>query len=210
VTDVKPRPCSWPSAPRAYGKCSPGGGRETDLIERNRDTAVAAVQSVYYLLTGAWPLVHRRSFERVTGPKSDFWLVEAVGITVAAIGLGLAQAAGRGRPIPPELRSVAAAAAAGLGALEIVYVSRRRISPVYLVDAAIESAFLCDWLRLRERWRGYSAFMERTPDAGDPRAQREQESRDEPKTKYEQQREDERAERERLADELADSEPSEG
>jgi hypothetical protein len=109
---------------------------------------------VYYLVTGAWPLAHRRSFERVTGPKSDFWLVEAVGITVVAIGLGLAQAVSRGRPIPPELRSVAAAAAAGLGALDTVYVARRRISPIYLVDAAIEAAFLWDCFRVGERRLG--------------------------------------------------------
>jgi hypothetical protein len=53
--------------------------------------------------------------------------------------------------------------------------------------------------------------MERTPDAptGDQeRREREQESRDEADTKYEQQREDERAERDRLADEIAGSEPS--
>ena len=125
-------------------RCLGRRGREPKPIERNRDTAVAAAQSVYYLLTGVWPLLHRRSFERVTGPKVDFWLVEAVGVTVAAIGLGLARAVGGGGPVPRELRSVAVAAAAGLGALETVYVARRRISPVYLLDAAIEAAFLWD------------------------------------------------------------------
>ena len=181
-------------------------------IERNRDTPVAASQSVYYLLTGVWPLLHRRSFERVTGPKVDFWLVEAVGVTVAAIGLGLARAVGGGGPVPRELRSVAVAAAAGLGALDAVYVARRRISPVYLLDAAIEAAFLWGWLRLGERRRGYSTSMERTPDTptGDQeRREREQESRDEPDTKYVPKREDERAQRDRLADEIEGSEPGE-
>ena len=54
--------------------------------------------------------------------------------------------------------------------------------------------------------------MERTPDTptGDQeRSEREEESRDEPDTKYVQQREDERAERDRLADEIAGSEPGE-
>lgn len=37
---------------------------------------LAAVHGGYFLLTGIWPLVHRRSFERVTGPKSDYWLVQ--------------------------------------------------------------------------------------------------------------------------------------
>jgi hypothetical protein len=198
--------------PRREDEVSRAAGREPGPIERNRETAVAAAQAVYYLGTGFWPLLHRRSFERVTGPKVDFWLVEAVGLTVAAIGLGLSRAVGGGGPVPRELRAVAVAAAAGLGAVDTVYVARRRISPVYLLDAAIEAAFLWDWLRLGERRRGYPASMERTPDTptGDQeRREREQESRDEPDTKYEQQREDERAERDRLADEIAGSEPGE-
>ena len=91
--------------------------------------------------------MHRRSFERVTGRKEDFWLVETVGATVASIGLGLAHAVVKRRAVPPELRTVAVAAAAGLGAIDVLYVARRRISPVYLADAAVEAAFLWDWLR---------------------------------------------------------------
>jgi hypothetical protein len=111
------------------------------------DTTVARTQAAFYLGTGIWPLVHRRSFERVTGPKVDFWLVETVGITVASIGLGLAHALRRGRPVPPELRTVAIAAAVGLAAVDAVHVARRRISPVYLLDAAAELALVVGWLR---------------------------------------------------------------
>ena len=53
---------------------------------------VASVQAAFYVGTGVWPLMHRRSFEWVTGPKTDFWLAQTVGLTVAAIGIGLAQA----------------------------------------------------------------------------------------------------------------------
>src|SRR5687767_15962642 len=65
---------------------------------------VAGLQAVYYLGTGVWPLLHRRSFERLTGKKTDFWLAQTVGVTVMAIGAALAQASasGRRRP-PPEL-----------------------------------------------------------------------------------------------------------
>ena len=66
---------------------------------------VAAFQPGYYIGTGLWPLAHRRSFERLTGPKADFWLAQTVGVTVAAIGIGLAHAAARRRPVPPELRT---------------------------------------------------------------------------------------------------------
>ena len=63
---------------------------------------MAGLQAGLYLSTGIWPLAHRRSFEWVTGRKTDFWLAQTVGATVAAVGLGLAQAASRrqavGRP----------------------------------------------------------------------------------------------------------------
>jgi hypothetical protein len=38
-------------------------------------------QAGYYCLTGVWPLLHMASFEAVTGPKVDDWLVKMVGST---------------------------------------------------------------------------------------------------------------------------------
>ena len=99
-----------------------------------------SVQAAYYLATGIWPLLHRRSFEAVTGPKVDFWLVRTVGVTVAAIGAGLALSVRRGRPTG-DMRVTALLAAAGLAGIDVVYVLRGRISRVYLLDAAIEVAF---------------------------------------------------------------------
>ena len=111
---------------------------------------VASVQAAFYLGTGVWPLVHRRSFERVTGPKTDFWLAQTVGLTVAAVGLGLAHAVSRGRGVPPELRTVAAASAAGLAFVDVTFVTRGRISKIYLADAAAEVALAAGWLFARD------------------------------------------------------------
>jgi hypothetical protein len=105
---------------------------------------IAACQAAYYLGTGVWPLLSRPSFERITGPKSDFWLAQTVGVAVAAIGAGLAHAAA-GRRVPSELRTVAVASAAGLAAIDVVFVARGRISPVYLADAAVELALVAVW-----------------------------------------------------------------
>ena len=107
---------------------------------------VAGLQAVYYLGTGVWPLLHRRSFERLTGKKTDFWLAQTVGVTVMSIGAALAQAnaSTRRRP-PPELRTVACASAAGLALIDVVFVARRQISAVYLLDAAAELALLGAW-----------------------------------------------------------------
>jgi hypothetical protein len=40
----------------------------------------ALLQGGYFLFTGIWPLVSRRTFEAVTGPKKDFWLAQTVGV----------------------------------------------------------------------------------------------------------------------------------
>ena len=47
------------------------------------------VQGSYYLLTGLWPVVHLRSFEAVTGPKVDKWLVKTFGALTGAVGAAL-------------------------------------------------------------------------------------------------------------------------
>ena len=111
---------------------------------------VAGLQAVYYLGTGAWPLLHRRSFERVTGKKTDFWLAQTVGVTVMSVGMALAQvyASSRRRP-PSELRTVACATAAGLTLIDVIFVARRRISAVYLLDAAAELALIGGWVLTR-------------------------------------------------------------
>jgi hypothetical protein len=109
---------------------------------------VAALQATYYLATGVWPLVHRRSFERSTGAKTDFWLAQTVGVTIVAIGAGLAETAARRRQVPPELRTIACASAAGLALVDVYFVTRRRIAPIYLADAAVEAALLAGWYLL--------------------------------------------------------------
>jgi hypothetical protein len=115
---------------------------------------VAGLQAAYYLGTGVWPLLHRRTFERITGKKTDFWLAQTVGVTVMSIGAALAQAnaSSRRRP-PPELRTVACASAAGLALIDVVFVARRQISAVYLLDAAAELALLGAWAITDSRGR---------------------------------------------------------
>ena len=118
-------------------------------LPRFTGRGVATIQGCFYLATGVWPLVHRRSFEHVTGPKADFWLAQTVGITVAAIGVGLVQAGSR-RHVPAELRTVAVTSAVGLAAIDVYFVAQGRIRPIYLTDAAAELALVAGWLLARE------------------------------------------------------------
>jgi hypothetical protein len=108
---------------------------------------LARLQAIFYIVTGVWPFVSMRSFEAVTGPKVDRWLVKTVGALVAVIGCALALASRR-RQLAPELVLVAAGSAAALATIDTVYVAKRRISPVYLLDAIAEIALLAGWARL--------------------------------------------------------------
>src|SRR5690348_5518371 len=100
-------------------------------------SVVAVVHACYYVFTGVWPLVHMRSFVAVTGPKTDLWLVNTVAVLVIAIGLPIGVAGARGT-IDAEVLVLAVGAAIGLAAIDITYVVKRVIAPIYLTDAVAE------------------------------------------------------------------------
>lgn len=102
------------------------------------------VQAFYFVVTGLWPCIEIRSFQRVSGPKTDLWLVKTVGVLVSVIG-GVIAAAGMRRRITPEVAGLAVGSSAGLAAIDIYYSSRGRISRVYLLDALAEAVFIGAW-----------------------------------------------------------------
>jgi hypothetical protein len=106
--------------------------------------AVAAVQGVYFLVTGVWPLVHIESFLAVTGPKTDLWLVYTVGALVAVVGAVLLAAARSGR-VTPEVALLAVGSALALTAIDVIFVARGVIDPIYLADAAAEVVLVGWW-----------------------------------------------------------------
>ncbi|MDQ2654537.1 MAG: hypothetical protein M3Z20_16015 [Chloroflexota bacterium] len=114
------------------------------MIETTPQARLAQVQGVAYLATGIWPIIHRRSFEAVTGPKTDFWLVRTVGALISVIGATLLLGSRRSRWVP-ELTLLAAGSALSLAIVDIVGVAVRRISPVYLLDAVGELALVAAW-----------------------------------------------------------------
>ena len=105
---------------------------------------LAIAQGAYFAATGVWPLVHMPSFEAVTGPKADKWLVRTVGVLVSVIG-GVLLAAGARAKITGEVAGLAIGSAVGLGLIDTVYATRGRISRIYLADAALEAAIAAGW-----------------------------------------------------------------
>jgi hypothetical protein len=106
--------------------------------------ALAIGQGAYFAATGVWSLVHMPSFEAVTGPKTDKWLVRTVGVLVTVIG-GVLMAAAARRRITAETAALAIGSAVGLGAIDVVYGGTGRISRIYLADAAVEAAVVTAW-----------------------------------------------------------------
>lgn len=113
---------------------------------------LAGLQGMYFLTTGVWPLVHMPSFLIVTGPKTDLWLVQTVGVLIAVIGGALLLAAVSGR-VTWEVICLAAGSALGLGAVDVIFVAADVIPPVYLGDAAVEAVFILWWLTIAVRGR---------------------------------------------------------
>lgn len=68
---------------------SPGGDSRLSAILRG--------QAVFYVLTGIWPSLSMSTFEAVTGPKTDDWLVQTVGVLILVIGVVLWAGASKGR-----------------------------------------------------------------------------------------------------------------
>ncbi|AWM42321.1 hypothetical protein C1280_20300 [Gemmata obscuriglobus] len=112
---------------------------------RSGTCALAGGQGLYFLVTGVWPLAHMESFLAVTGPKTDLWLVQTVGALIAAVGTALLLAALSGR-VTWDVALLGALTAAALAAVDITFVTRDVIPPVYLADAVPEVVFVLWWL----------------------------------------------------------------
>jgi len=104
---------------------------------------IPVLQGLYFLATGIWPLLSMRTFEAVTGPKVDRWLVKTVGVLVAVIGVSLladARRPSRGSQV------LGVGSAAALAGVDVVYSLRGRISKIYLVDAVLEALMVTLWV----------------------------------------------------------------
>ena len=85
----------------------------------------------------------------VLGPKTDRWLVKTVaGLLIVN---GITQLTTSSTAIG---RRLGVGTAAVLAAIDLVYVPARRISKMYLVDAAIEVGWIMAWCRVDKPAQG--------------------------------------------------------
>lgn len=110
-------------------------------------------QGLYYFITGVWPILSIETFQMVTGRKTDHlvtgregdhWLVMTVAALILAISLPLLLAAWR-KTLPAEVILLAVGSSIALTTIDIVYVARHVLSPIYLADAAAEVVLIVLW-----------------------------------------------------------------
>jgi hypothetical protein len=106
---------------------------------------VALLQGIYFFVFGIWPILHMRSFLKVTGPKTDLWLVKTVGLILAVIGAVLIFAQVNAE-VNTSLIILAICSALSLAVIEFVYVTKRVISPIYLGDSLLELILIAWWV----------------------------------------------------------------
>lgn len=115
---------------------------------------LARAHGIFNIVGGAWPLVHRRSFEGFFGPKHDEyqWLQQTTGALLVSAGCSQVMAAAS-----PDghvhARRAGLGTAATLLAIDLMYVPSGRIRWTYLLDGVLEAAWIVAWLRMSRRVR---------------------------------------------------------
>lgn len=112
--------------------------------KRSHKDMVAIIQGGYFVVTGLWPIFHMRSFEAISGRKKEKWLVKAMGAMIACVG-GAVLRDGLERRADERTCRLAVSSSAALGAVDVIYVLKNRISPVYLLDAVVELKLIGLW-----------------------------------------------------------------
>lgn len=103
------------------------------------------VQGLYYTVTGIWPLVSITSFESVTGPKTDDWLVQTVGLLICVVGAALIVAAAQSA-LNREAVVLSTCSAVAFIAVDVFFYLRGQIGAVYLIDAVAQCILIMLWI----------------------------------------------------------------
>lgn len=102
-------------------------------------------QTIYYLVTALWALAEIDSFMKVTGPKTDIWLVKTVAVLLLAISCSFIAAFVTNNFSTPVL-TLAVGCCVVLIVIDYYYVAKGTISGIYLLDALAEFCLLIAWI----------------------------------------------------------------
>ncbi len=101
--------------------------------------------AAYDLVTGIWPVFGIESVQKVSGRKTDIWLVKTVTLLILVVGATIGSA-GLKKRVTPEIAGLAIGSSAALTTIDPIYVRQRRISPVYLLDGLANVVLITGWV----------------------------------------------------------------
>ena len=114
------------------------------------------IHGAYYLIGGAWPLISLETFEYVTGPKYDDWLVRSVALLLVVAGIILVtQPKGS---IERSAVKLAFGTSLALGCVAMITSAGVWISSVYFLDGTLHLLFAATWAFLV--WRKLIPFSD--------------------------------------------------
>jgi len=116
-------------------------------VSNSMEHYVLLGQGLYYFITGLWALLSMRTFEKVTGPKTDHWLVKTIGLMLVVIGLALITGGVR-KTITPEMAVLGVGTAGALLGIDVFNVSIKKIPRIYLLDAVAELILIVGWIAI--------------------------------------------------------------
>ena len=105
------------------------------------------IQAIYYFVSGLWPLLDIDSFIRITGPKTDIWLVKMVGLLTMAIAITLFSG---NHKVTTTTIILSIASASAYLLIDVYYFIEGTISFVYLLDAVFEALIIISLLSTKK------------------------------------------------------------
>ena len=124
------------------------------IVKRRYSTTqiLAFAHALYFLLGGVWAVTGKRTFEAVTGPKVDYWLVRTVGGLLTVTGAVIVSASAR-RRLTSEIRWLACGMSGVLATVSLVYTIKGRIRSIYLLDTVANLILIAGWYVIGGRER---------------------------------------------------------
>lgn len=112
-------------------------------IEQNiKMKTILSFFSFYYFITGLWPFIHYGSFERITGPKKEKWLVYTVSSLIVITSLVVFRSLKEENFLNPTILMLVIGNATALIVIDVLFSYKKIISKVYLLDAFVQIIFL--------------------------------------------------------------------
>jgi hypothetical protein len=102
---------------------------------------IITFQGLYYVVIAIWPLVHIKSFEFVTGPKKENWLVYTVSVLLIAYSGTIFYGMTKTDFPSPELVTLSMLNAIGLTCIDVIFVMKKTIRK-FILETPLSRYFL--------------------------------------------------------------------